>query len=148
MKKNLLILVLCAVLMVGPLSGCAGRMKLSEEQQARIDLFVQNRDEWTETTYYGTHYPVTRLHIYETEDGGLTLLTVAYVDDDSALGDGWQTFVGVCGYAVKDGEFVSVGDYHHKDWLATCIPVDMETMSDEELREALTESYIKFLSKD
>lgn len=146
MKKVYRIAFLCAALIFCLLSGCSANnekvtVQLTEEQETKIDLIVQNRDEWKKTIYI-TAYPVNRLHISEI-DGGITILTVANVTTGA---DGWQTFVGVKGYAVTDNKFMAIESYH-KDWLANSTSVDLESMSDEGLREAVEQSYIDFLSK-
>lgn len=145
--------LLCVILVLCLLSGCSapGRkadVELTEEQEARIDLIVEHRDEWKEINDTFVSYPVTRLHIYESEN--FTFLTVAYAEDENSTIAGGQVtevIYSVCGYAVTDDTFTATNNYY-KYWSNGCITVDLENMSDIELREAVKESYISFLSKE
>lgn len=148
MKKIIHILV--TALIFCSLFGCSAENKemnvtLTEEQEAQIDLMIQHREDWKEVKELFASYPVNRVHIAES-DNGVVILTVAHVEDDTALGQGWETYI-VHGFAVSGSTFTSIDSYH-KDWIADCVSVDMEDMSDSELREVLVESYKKSLAKE
>lgn len=142
--KKIKFLLLGLILVCSLFTGCLGKssISLTEEQEANIDIIVQHRNEWEETMEGISTLPVTRVHVSEADDG-MTVLSVGYVKDTK---DGWEVFAGVRGYAVEDNEFISIGSYHHENWIAG-YDVDLENMSDKELREVLVQSYIDYLSK-
>ena len=150
MNKLCRISLISIALIICLLSGCSGKggnknVKLTDAQKARIELIVQHRDEWKEVSEIAVSYPVNRLHISETSDG-ITILSVAHVREGTGSDKGWQTFV-VNGFAANDTVFTKVNTYHD-DWIADCISIDPDTMTDDELAQVLEESSIAFLSKE
>lgn len=137
----LLLLLLCGC----DSKGSVNNVQLTAEQEACIDLFVQHRDDWKESVVYGTSYPVNRVHIAELNDG-ITILTVANVMPGTGAMEGTEIFVGTQGYVVKEDVFTPVSSIH-KDWNVDGIDVDLNELSDSELRKILQESYKKYLSK-
>lgn len=143
-RKTYRIMCLCVTLMLLLLSGCSvkARVQLTEEQENRVDMIVQHRDEWETYREVVRTYYINRLYISEEE--GNTVLTVAYVVKEDSM---MQYFVGLTGYTVTDEDFIASGDYDMA-WMANAERVDMETISDEELREVVRQSYIDFLSNE
>lgn len=151
MRKGYQIIFLCMALVLCLMSGCSVQeneqpnVQLTEEQEARIDLIVQHRSDWKEVKEIFASYPVNRVHIAESSDG-ITILTVAHVEVGTGSDKGWQTYI-VHGFAANDSVFTSIDGYH-QDWIADCVSVDLENMSDDELREVLRNSYKKYLAKN
>lgn len=144
--KRLYFFVLCLLCVTVFLSACSTGLhttvQLTEEQQDRINVIVENREKWEETMEELTVCPVNRIHISEI-NSGYTILTVAHMVKEET---GSRTYIGVRGYAVDDGELVSIGRKHHEDWVFDSLTVDMEAMSDQELRDVLEQSYLKFIN--
>ncbi len=148
--KRLIYVILCILLLVSLLCSCSEKkpsvnIQLTPEQESYIDLIVQNRNDWKEVKELVASYPTNRVHIAESTNG-IVILTVAYVDDDTNLGSNWQIYV-VNGYAVSGNTFGRIQSYH-KDWIVDSIQVDLDKLSDSELREILCQSYRKYLSKN
>lgn len=143
-RRKQRLMCLCVALMLLLLSGCSAeaRVQLTEEQENRVDMIVQHRDEWETYREVVRTYYINRLYISEEE--GNTILTVAYVVKEDSM---MQYFVGLTGYTVTDEDFIASGDYDMA-WMANAEYVDMETMSDEELREVVRQSYIGYLSNE
>ena len=141
-RKIQRIMCLCVTLMIVLLSSCSikAKIQLTEEQENRVDMIVQHRNEW-ETYREGiSTYYINRLYI--SEEKGNTVLTVAYVVKEDSM---MQYFVGLTGYTVTDEDFIASGNYDMA-WMASAETVDMETISDEELREVIRQLYISYLS--
>lgn len=151
MRKRIFAVILTTILMMILFGGCSTMkskidVELTDKQEAQIDVLVQHRDEWKETTEYISTFTVNRVHVSEMSDG-IVVLTVAYMETGTGAMEGSWTWVGVRGYAVKDNVFYEIGRNHHMDWFASCMTVDLENMSDEELREVLRQSFINYLQK-
>lgn len=149
-KRKLYVLTLCAIIFCSLFTGCgAGRTaSLTEDQEAGIEMIIKWRDEWEEYVDLIDRVPANRLHIAEisTKDGKTTytFMTVGYVKEGTRKGE--EIFVAK-GYLAKEDHFSSMSSVH-KDWDSDCITVDLENMSDEELREILRECYINYLKKE
>ena len=139
--KKLVALLLFLVVLFTLFTGCSGsRIKLTEEQEANIDMMIKWREEWKEYTDFVDCVPANRLHIAEFtgKDGSKSaFLTVAHFKGDAFVSRG---------YLVNSEAFIYV-DMAHNDWFSDCVTVDLEGMSDEELREVLRELYIAYLEK-
>lgn len=118
MRIKLLTSILCIMLLMILFGGCS-----MEDSTKNVKLTKE-------------HYPVNRVHVSEISDGTV-ILTVAYMETGTGAMQGSQIFVGVRGYAVQDNVFLGIGRNYHKDWHGNCVSVDLENMSDEELREVL-----------
>lgn len=140
-KYNAGILSLCVILILSILVGCGGsKIQLSEEQEASIDMIIKWREEWKEYKDFVDCVPANRLHIAEItlKDGRVfTFMTVAHFKGDAFV---------TRGYVVGPDHFQYV-DMAHNDWFSDCVTVDLENMSDDELREVLRDLYIAHLEK-
>lgn len=137
----LLVFFLCACDSKDP----TANINLTAEQEAHIDLLVQNRDAWKEVKELVVTHPTNRVHIAESNNG-IVILTVAYVEDNAFSSPNWQIYV-VNGYAVSGNTFSRIQSYH-KDWIVDSISVDLDSLSDEELHEILCQSYKNYLTKN
>lgn len=139
MKK--LFICILSLVVLSCLTGCFGpSIKLTEEQEASIDMIIKWRDEWKEYKDFVDCVPANRLHIAEvtTKDGEVyTFMTVGHYKGNIFVARG---------YVVQPDHFQYV-DMAHKDWQADCVTVDLESMSDEDLRKVLRELYIAYLEK-
>ena len=150
MRKKALALLLCLAFVLGVSVGCSpegkkSRVELTQQQREQVQTLVQHREEWAETSESVSVYPVNRIHVSELEDG-ITFLTVAYVTEGSDTKDDITYFAGVRGFGASGDVFVGVESYH-EDWMAGCVRVDLDKLSDQELQDVLEQSYIDFLSK-
>lgn len=141
-KRNLFAIFLCVILMISTFAGCGkDKIQLTPEQEAGIDKFIEHRDEWDEYVDFVDRVSANRLHVAEvnTKNGKTyTFITVGYFKGDAFVARG---------YVASSSKFAYI-DMAHKDWLSDCVTIDLEGMSDEELREVLLESYIAYLSKE
>lgn len=152
--RNIFVPVLCLMLITCQLFGCSfgdeinePDIQLSEEQEKRIDLIVQNRDEWGEDVYDSYQYwPINQIHIAES-GGDITILSVGHIEDGTGMMEGSWIYWGVHGYAITDEDFVGINEKHHTDWMARGVRVDLDDLDDDELRSVIEESYIKYLSE-
>lgn len=149
-KYNPRVLIICAILVCSLFVGVAtglGRPRLTEEQEANIETIIKHREKWKEYVDFVDRVPANRLHMAEisTDEGEVyTFLTVGYVKEDSRTGD--ETFV-ARGCLVR-GDYFAYMNRAHQDWVFDCITIDLENMTDDELREVLRESYIAYLAKE
>ena len=148
--KRICALILCVLCVTAFLTACSDQtdgseksVQLTEKQKKEIDLIVANREKWAETSEYAKTYPVNAVHLAEL-DSGYTVLTVAYIAGQEK---NWTYYLGVRGYAVMDGKLLTTGDTHHSEWLATYATVDLDKMSDQELREALEQTFRASMSR-
>lgn len=139
------IVCLCLLLLL-VLSGCSigavfeKEVVLTEEQENRIERFIGYRPKWeTYRTIVDTYY-INKVDVSEDEEGN-TILTFVYTKD---FGDGSSYFV-ECGIRIE-GEKAYVCEAA-SEWRRRAMEVDMETISDEELREVLRQSYKNYLSE-
>lgn len=151
-KFKLHILILGVTLVLSFLSGCIAGLdkdiQLTEEQEANIEMIIKWREEWKEYKDFVDCVPANRIHIAEVstkDDETYAFMTVGYVKEDP--GTNVEAFVAK-GYLVKADYFAYIDDMTHRDWFSDCITIDLENMTDDDLREVLRESYIAYLEKE
>lgn len=148
-KWNFPSIALCVTILCLFFTGCgAGKVtRLTEEQKAGIEMIIKWRDEWEVYEDFVDRVPANRIHIAEisSKDGETTytFMTVGYVKQGSRKGE--EIFVAK-GFLAKEGHFSSMNSVH-KDWDRDCISIDLEEMSDDDLREVIRDCYIAYLRK-
>lgn len=115
-------------------------VELTEEQESQIDRFVDVREGWETYKEIVNTYYINRVYISEDEEGN-TLFSVAYEEETRF---GYSCFA-ECGYRVTADRIICT--YADRNWMGSGTEVDLETISDEQLREVLRQSYKKYLSK-
>ena len=144
-QKSYRIVCLCISLVL-LLSGCstgslfAKEIELTEEQENRIDRFVAVRDKWETYKDIVNTYYINRVYVSEDEEGNV-VFSVAYEQETNF---GYSVFVEF-GYRVTVDKIMRTDA--DNNCLGSGTTVDMETISDDELREVLRQSYKKYLSK-
>lgn len=155
MSGRFCVYVPCLLLLICLLSGCSTESaSLSEEQEAKVNIICQNVDIWGESCYESFRdWPMNRIYVAETEDG-MTVFTVGYrsVPDYGALENHTPVstffYLGVHAYAVmEDSNTIKAYPADVGNWSDCGIGIDLETMSGEELREAIRQSYLDFLNR-
>lgn len=119
-----------------------------------MDIICQTVDKWGESVYVSFNYwPMNQIYISET-DSGMTVLTVGYLKLDKGALDGGTPmtasyYVGVHAYVVmEDSKSIKAYEPDVSDWRNNGVRIDLETMGEEELREAIEQSYLYFINQD
>lgn len=120
------------------LAGCG--TKLTQEQEEVVELICENRDLWGGSIFdSGRYNPINTIYISEWD--GKPVLTVAYVFETI-----WHTqgYLGKA-YDVESFEQVSA-EKTIGALIARGVTIDLETMSDEELKACAEQSYLDYLN--
>lgn len=154
MKKmrKLKVVVYCWTLIVGLLfCGCGVAEKsveLTEEQEAKVEIICQNIDKWGESYYdSGQYWPMNHIYISETEDG-TTLMTVGYLGEPKGSGMVSRIYLGVRCYVIDEEVKFGAGGYQSLELVANGVEIDLENMSDDDIREAIEQSYLRYVNNE
>lgn len=150
--KRLLAVMLCLATILVLFTGCAGSgIKLTAEQEANIQLFVEKRDEVTVQLTWSRNEQPNYVYVSEftMDDGTLcTWFTVAYVERkeaDGGLYNSSEIFIAESYIATDNGSLVHLGEYADKDWISNRVGIDLKNMTDKELTEILQDAYMDYL---
>lgn len=122
--------------------------KLTEEQNARVEIICQNVDKWSdEYQDSGQNWPVNHVYLSELDDG-TTLMTVGYLGESKGSGMATRIFLGVRTYAITDKLYFYAAGYQSLEWGAYGVDIDLERMSVDEIQGVIEQSYLLFCEKN
>ena len=154
MKKKICIALLLMALLMSSCGDHHKKIELTDSQKAAVDISASHKDEWREVrdglSYWGL---ANRVYFWEQNENIYLFAGYYQPTGDGLLSDGKTPISSYIycmnSYRITDDGIKKVATENKQifAWMANGVPINVDTMTDDELRSALEEAFCVYLQK-